>query len=66
MGVMTARAKWAFEKKEGADLFINGQGGRPATFDDAISAAFEDMYDDVKMIRKKRQMMRMKKIKPKG
>jgi len=66
MGVMTARAKWAFEKKAGADLFINGQGGRPATFDDAISAAFEDMYDDVKMIRKKRQMMRMKKIKPKG
>ncbi|MFP4347434.1 MAG: nitrous oxide reductase accessory protein NosL [Desulfococcaceae bacterium] len=60
MGVMTARAKWAFETKADADAFMEEHGGKPATFEDAMKAAFEDMYQDVQMIRKKRQMMRMK------
>ena len=60
MGVMTTRAKWAFEKKSAADEFIQEFGGAPATFDDAMKAAFEDMYQDTLMIRKKRSMMRMK------
>jgi len=60
MGVMTARAKWAFETKADADAFMKEHGGKPATFEDAMKAAFEDMYQDVQMIRKKRQMMRMK------
>lgn len=62
MGVMTMRAKWAFETKDGADKFISEHGGKPATFDDAVKAAFEDMYDDTKMIRKKRKMMKMKRM----
>jgi copper chaperone NosL len=61
MGVMTKEAKWAFETKEDADRFVKEHGGRPAAYDDAVKASFEDMYEDVKMIRKKRQMMKMKK-----
>ena len=61
MGVMTARAKWAFETKGAADDFMKAHGGRPATFDEVMKAAFEDMYEDVLMIQKKRKMMKMKK-----
>jgi len=61
MGVMTSRAKWAFETKEGADDFMKQNGGRPATFEEVMKASFEDMYDDTLMIQKKRKMMRMKK-----
>lgn len=61
MGVMTARAKWAFQTKDAADAFIKEHGGKQVTFDDAIKAAYEDMYADTNMIRKKRQMKRMKK-----
>jgi nitrous oxide reductase accessory protein NosL len=61
MGVMTRRAKWAFENKHEAEAFIKESGGNLATFETAIKATFEDMYEDVMMIRKKRQMMRKKK-----
>ena len=60
MGVMTTRAKWAFETKESADQFIKQNGGRPATFEEVMKATFEDMYEDTMMIQKKRKMMRMK------
>jgi copper chaperone NosL len=60
IGVMTARAKWAFETKADADAFMENHGGKPVTFEDAMKAAFEDMYQDIQMIRKKREMMRMK------
>jgi nitrous oxide reductase accessory protein NosL len=59
MGVMTKRAKWAFEKKEDAEKFIKENGGENATFDVAMKAAYEDMYADTKMIREKRKMMKM-------
>jgi len=62
MGVMTTRAKWAFETREGANKFIDSYGGASATFESAMKAAFEDMYEDVLMIQKKRKMMRMKKM----
>jgi nitrous oxide reductase accessory protein NosL len=62
MGVMTTRAKWAFEKKEDADQFVIEFGGELATFDDAVQAAFEDMHKDLKMIREKRKMKRMKQM----
>jgi len=55
-GVMTKRGKWAFEKKENAEAFIKTNGGSPVTFDGAIKAAYEDMYEDSKMIREKRKM----------
>jgi len=56
MGVMTSRAKWAFEKKEDADKFIKENGGTLSSFDEAIKLAYEDMYQDTKMIRERRSM----------
>jgi len=60
-GVMTGRAKWAFANKTAAEEFIKGNNGAQGSFDDAIKAAYEDMYRDTKMIRDKRKMMKMKK-----
>lgn len=59
-GVMTRRPKWAFEKKSDADQFIKAHGGKAATFEEAIEATYVDMYQDTKMIRQKRKMMREK------
>jgi copper chaperone NosL len=56
MGVMTKRAKWAFASKEDAEKFKAENGGDLITFDQAIKAAYEDMYLDTKMIRDKRKM----------
>lgn len=61
-GVMTKRAKWAFEKKEDAEKFIKGNGGKLVTFDEAMKATYEDMYHDIKMIREMRKMMKQKKM----
>jgi copper chaperone NosL len=58
-GVMTKRAKWAFEKKADAAAFIKENGGNPATFDEVMKASYEDMYTDTKMIREKRKMKKM-------
>lgn len=55
-GVMTKRAKWAFAKQADAEAFIKEHGGEAATFDDAMKAAYEDMYQDTRMIRAKRKM----------
>ena len=62
MGVMTRNAKWAFTQKGGADAFIGQNGGRICSYDEAMKAAYEDMYADTKMIREKRKMMKMKKM----
>jgi nitrous oxide reductase accessory protein NosL len=59
MGVMTKRAKWAFEKNEDAENFVKENGGQIATFDDAIKASYEDMNADTKMIRERRKMKKM-------
>ncbi|MEI6153272.1 MAG: nitrous oxide reductase accessory protein NosL [Deltaproteobacteria bacterium] len=61
-GVMSKRAKWAFENKVDAEAFVKANGGSIATFDEAIKAAYEDMYADTKMIRDKRKMMKQKKM----
>jgi len=58
-GVMTKRAKWAFAKKEDAEKFRSENGGDLATFDQAIKAAYEDMYQDTKMIQERRKMKKM-------
>jgi len=60
MGVMSKRAKWAFDKKEGAEKFVKENGGENATFDVVMKAAYEDMYADTKMIRERRKMMKQK------
>lgn len=57
-GVMTATAKWAFETKEDAEKFIQENGGTLATFEDAIKGAYDDMYQDTKMIREKKKKMK--------
>jgi hypothetical protein len=59
MGVMTKRAKWAFESEAAAQAFIDKNGGEMATFEEALKAAYEDMYQDTRMIREKRKMKRM-------
>jgi copper chaperone NosL len=38
-GVMTAVAKWAFADKKDADAFIKANGGKLASFDEALKAA---------------------------
>jgi nitrous oxide reductase accessory protein NosL len=59
MGVMTKRAKWAFAKKEDAEKFSKQNGGAIVPFDLAMKAAYEDIYQDTKMIREKRKMKKM-------
>jgi nitrous oxide reductase accessory protein NosL len=61
MGVMTKRAKWAFEQKEDGEKFMKENGGIIATFDEAMKASYEDMYADTKMIRERRKMKRMER-----
>jgi copper chaperone NosL len=58
-GVMSKRAKWAFEQEADAGDFIKTNGGILATFDEAIKAAYEDTYADTKMIRDRRKMKKM-------
>ncbi len=59
-GVMTGRAKWAFAERGDAEAFVAENGGRLATFDEALQAAFEDMVKDVRTIREKRTAMKAK------
>ena len=44
-GVMTQVAKWAFADKKDADAFIKANGGKPATFDEALKAAEKEQAD---------------------
>jgi len=60
MGVMTKNAKWAFAKQSDAANFVKQKGGMQATYEEAMKAAYGDMYADTKMIRDKRQMMKAK------
>ena len=62
LGVMTKRAKWAFDKKENAEKFIKENGGETVTFDVVMKAAYEDMYADTKMIRDRRKLKKMEKM----
>ncbi|KAF0220381.1 MAG: hypothetical protein FD174_1282 [Geobacteraceae bacterium] len=58
-GVMTRQAKWAFAQKADAERFMKENGGRLASFDEVMKAAYEDLSQDTKMIREKRKMKRM-------
>jgi copper chaperone NosL len=60
MGVMTQTAKWAFASKAEAEKFVQEEGGQIATFDEALKAAYDGMYQDSKMIREKRKEKHMK------
>ncbi len=61
MGVMTKRAKWAFEKKDDAEKFMKENGGKLASFDEAVKATYDDIYSDTKMIRERRKAKGMHK-----
>lgn len=63
-GVMTRRGKWAFADKAAAKAFQKENGGTLVTFEAAMKAAYEDMYEDGKMIREKRKAMRAKQATP--
>jgi copper chaperone NosL len=52
-GVMTKRAKWAFGNRADAEAFIREHGGSLATYDAAMKATFEDLYDDTKTVRER-------------
>jgi copper chaperone NosL len=43
-GVMTEVGKWAFAKKQDAEAFIKGNGGRIADFDEAMALADKEQY----------------------
>jgi copper chaperone NosL len=57
-GVMTRNPKWAFAGQVAAEAFVKENGGRLATFDEAMTVANGDLYQDTKMIRDKRKMMK--------
>jgi nitrous oxide reductase accessory protein NosL len=59
-GVMSKRGKWAFEKKDDAENFMKTNQGKLVSFEEAMKAAYEDMYEDTKAIRERRKMKRMK------
>ncbi len=41
-GIMTEMPKWAFARKEDAHKFVRENGGRIATFDEALSLALKE------------------------
>jgi copper chaperone NosL len=43
--IMSIRAKWAFESKEEVERFIRESGGRPADFEKAMQATYEDLHE---------------------
>ncbi len=57
-GVMTQRAKWAFQEKQRAEAFIKLHGGELVGFDQAMRASYQDMYEDTKKIRERRKAKR--------
>ncbi len=63
-GVMTRRAKWAFADRAAAEAFVKENGGTIASFEEAVKAAYEDLYQDNKMIREKRKAMKAAKPAP--
>ncbi len=65
-GIMSKRAKWAFEKKGDAENFMKTNQGKMANFEEVMKMAYEDMYEDTKMIREKRKMKHMKMMEPKS
>lgn len=57
-GVMTARPKWAFADRARAEAFVREHGGAIATFDEALRAAYADLYDDTRGSRERRRAKR--------
>jgi nitrous oxide reductase accessory protein NosL len=58
---MSARGKWAFADRSQAEKFVAEAGGTLVNFENAVRAAFEDMYQDTLMIRERRKARMMNK-----
>lgn len=58
-GVMSKRSKVAVSAKTEAEHIQKEHGGALTDFEGAIRASYQDMYDDTRMIREKRQMKKM-------
>lgn len=54
-GVMSQRAKWAFAKRQAAEEFIAAHGGTLVGFEEALEAAYADLYQDSRALRQRRQ-----------
>lgn len=48
-GVMTSRAKWAFQNEQDARDFVTLYGGEVAPFYAAMKAAFDDLHEEVRL-----------------
>lgn len=57
-GVMSKRAKWAFAERAAAEAFIAENSGELADFEEALQAAYTDLYEDTRMIRERRKARR--------
>lgn len=57
-GVMSKRAKWAFADQSSAETFIAENNGELASFEEALQAAYSDLYEDTRMIRERRKAKR--------
>ncbi len=60
-GIMSRRAKWAFEEKAAAEKFVTEHGGKMAAYDEAMQAAFGDMAGDVAMPQSRKPAVYAKK-----
>ena len=54
-GVMTNRAKWAFESKQDALSFTKTYGGELIDFAGAMQASYEDVYEDMRVLKQLKQ-----------
>ena len=45
-----------------AEKFMRESGGKLAQFEEAMKAAYEDLYEDTKMVRQKRKMKKIEKL----
>lgn len=59
-GVMTMRAKWAFESTAGANKFIAAHGGEIVSTEIAMRAGRDDMAKDMERMRKMKAMKKKK------
>ncbi|MFZ2447181.1 MAG: nitrous oxide reductase accessory protein NosL [Syntrophobacteraceae bacterium] len=50
-GVMTNRAKWAFEDKSAALLFIKRHGGELISFEEAVKTSYVDIFEDMRRLK---------------
>jgi len=57
-GVMSAKSRVAFASKADAEAFQKENGGDVVGFEEAIDDTYDEMWNDIKMIREKRAKMK--------